>query len=161
MQETPMKLHPTRLAFLKYYAGAVVALIVWYALYANVLGLERSVIELYGPYVILLVVVAFILVVAAEVHVLTDAYAITDRGMTQRVGILSIKESSVTWDRVADVQMHQSFFERILGIGTIVVQSSGGDEEPEVLMRSVGGAVRVKQTIDDKIHESKAPRQAA
>ena len=64
-----------------------------------------------------------------------------------RKGILS-KSITEVWHRdVRNVQLHQTFFQRITGVGTIGV-SSAGQNEIEIKVRGIPDPDQVKTLID-------------
>src|SRR5205807_4906119 len=78
-------------------------------------------------------------------------YTITDQRLTIRTGLFS-RDVHETWlDHVVDVQSRQTMLERLLGIGTIDVDTAGGADydfclrgvtEPREIARAVTGALR-------------------
>lgn len=156
-----MRLHPSRLAFVKSYIVAVLLVLLWFVLFYNPLGLNLTQLVPYRAYTFVALLLGILLAVSAEIRLIIDTYVITDFRITERVGLLSIRESSVHWDRIADVRLTQSFIERILGIGTIKIESTGGNEAPEVTLKSIRRVVKIKELIDQKMLEWKGggPRQ--
>ena len=153
MPETVLfRMHPTRLAYIRSYLGSMVLVLSWYVLFANVFSLP---IQPYRNYTFALLILGVLLAVVTEVRVKTETYTITDYRITERRGILSIRESSVHWDRIADVSLEQSVIERPFGIGTITIESTGGNEAPEITLRYIRRVAETKNTIDQKMLEWK------
>jgi uncharacterized membrane protein YdbT with pleckstrin-like domain len=55
-------------------------------------------------------------------------YTITDKRIVIRHGILSRSEHSAHIDRVQNVNTYQSFFERMLGVGTVDFDTAGSED---------------------------------
>jgi uncharacterized membrane protein YdbT with pleckstrin-like domain len=83
-------------------------------------------------------------------------YAITNRRLHIRRGILSRHIEETRLDRVQDVKVHQGIGQRILGIGTVDFDTSA---ESGAGFRFAGIATpdRVAQAVDRVIHEGDAP----
>lgn len=76
-----------------------------------------------------------------------ERITVTNLKTTQRKGLFS-KHTTEIWHRdVRNVQVHQSFFQRIFGVGTIAV-SSAGQGGLEIDFAGVPGPERVKKLID-------------
>lgn len=56
-------------------------------------------------------------------------YMVTNERLYIRRGILSKQEQQTRLERVQDVSTRQSFFERILGIGTVDFDTAGNDDD--------------------------------
>ena len=55
-------------------------------------------------------------------------YTITDRRIIIRKGILSRNERAAHIDRVQNVNLHQSFFDRLFGVGTLDFDTAGTED---------------------------------
>ncbi|MBI4017701.1 MAG: PH domain-containing protein [Candidatus Aenigmarchaeota archaeon] len=149
-----MKMNPTRLAFIKSYIGAAVLIAIWFVLYTGSIKILKLP-DLYRSYTFAALILAAALTAIAEIRTRLETYVLTDYRITERTGLLSVHESSVSWDRIADVQMHQSFIERLVGVGTIDIQSAGGDEVPEITLKRIRNVRGVKDLVDQRMLESK------
>ncbi|HLK42307.1 MAG TPA: PH domain-containing protein [Thermoleophilia bacterium] len=78
----------------------------------------------------------------------TTRYALTDRRIYIKVGLLSRTERSTNLDRIQNVEVAQSLFQRLLGIGSVEWATAGSDgadadftftgiEDPAALVRLV------------------------
>ena len=77
----------------------------------------------------------------------TTTLIITTKRTTLRRGILSRHQREVLHDRVQDVQVKQSFIDRMLGVGTLGLSTSS-DEGVEITVPDVPNVLRVRQVID-------------
>ena len=77
--------------------------------------------------VLLVVVVALwlILVVRRVLEWLTTQYVITNERVIFRAGILSRRGKEIPLEVVNDVSFHQSFLERLVGSGDLLIESAG------------------------------------
>jgi membrane protein YdbS with pleckstrin-like domain len=60
-------------------------------------------------------------------------YILTNRNLTVEVGILSKSRTDIPLSKVQDVTVKQSLFERLIGVGSVVVESAGASGRiPEI-----------------------------
>jgi uncharacterized membrane protein YdbT with pleckstrin-like domain len=77
---------------------------------------------------------------------LTTSYVITDRRIITRSGIFARHGRDMPLSRVNDVSFdHASIFERILGCGTLVVESAG--ERGQLVLRDVPHVEEVQRDV--------------
>jgi uncharacterized membrane protein YdbT with pleckstrin-like domain len=72
--------------------------------------------------------VLLISIVIGAIRRSTVGYEISDRRLYIRRGIFSRSEQHTTIDRIQNVEAHQSFLERLLGIGTIEFDTAATDD---------------------------------
>ncbi len=77
----------------------------------------------------------------------TTTLIITTKRTTLRRGILSRYQREVLHDRVQDVQVNQTFFDRMLGVGSLGLSTSS-DEGVEITVADVPHVLRVREVID-------------
>ncbi len=78
-----------------------------------------------------------------------------DANITFTVGILSTKTAVVPFARLTNVIVTRSFLERILGLGSIIIDTPGGSNIPEIDARQipyVAIEIIVDKTEGKKIH---------
>ena len=76
-----------------------------------------------------------------------DELRITSRRTVQRVGLLHKRTSEVLHAHIRNVTIDQTFWGRMLGVGTITISSSA-DEGDEISMSDVPRPEHVRETID-------------
>lgn len=77
---------------------------------------------------------------------LTTAYIITDRRVITRVGVIARLGRDMPLSRVNDVTFeHSSLLERVLGCGTLVVESAG--ERGQLVLRDVPKVEEVQRDV--------------
>src|SRR6267143_3296098 len=133
-EETLLVTRPTRLIALRYWTAMFVALILAgvfgfhvprffgsSALNYSVAGIDLGVIL--AGFFLFLALLAFL---AAELKRKTIRYIITDNKIIREDGILNKNTEMIPYTQLERVDLHQSFGQRILKIGTIVVDT--GDD---------------------------------
>lgn len=102
-----------------------------------------------------LVVVGLIMFVwSAAFHIRRNRthYILTSRNLTVEVGIFSKSYTHIPLDKVQDVTVRRSFLDRILDIGTIVVESAGvSGRIPEI---NVDHPVQICQEILSAVNDA-------
>lgn len=77
---------------------------------------------------------------------LTTAYVITDRRLITRVGVIARLGRDMPLSRVNDVTFeHSNLFERMLGCGTLTVESAG--ERGQLVLRDVPRVEEVQRDV--------------
>jgi membrane protein YdbS with pleckstrin-like domain/phage FluMu protein Com len=77
----------------------------------------------------------------------TTTLIITTKRTTLRRGILSRSQREVLHDRVQDVQVNQTFLDRMLGVGSLGLSTSS-DEGVEITVTDVPNVLHVRKVID-------------
>jgi uncharacterized membrane protein YdbT with pleckstrin-like domain len=141
--------HPSWRAVPAFYAGGLAAVVV-----AVVVGLVASGV---GLAVLLGVVVGALVVLAGLIKRMATRYVITSERLQIRRGILSRKTQETRVERVQNVNTDQSFFERILKVGTVDFDTAGTDDsefrfigvsDPSAVVRAVDRAQRAARRDD-------------
>jgi uncharacterized membrane protein YdbT with pleckstrin-like domain len=97
--------------------AAVVAVLVW----ADV---SRTVTVVVG------LVVLAVTVVWALLETIRWKYTITDRRVFVRHGLVSVNEQTARLERVQDLTLHQTLFDRLFGVGTLQIDTAGSEGGP-------------------------------
>ena len=103
------KLKPHPLAFLSYYLGAPFLVLLAFPLFG------------YPA-----VVPAILLVAAAEFMRRAETFYIAENGVTQEFRLLSRRTVFAPYARIQDVNVSQGIVARMLGVGTIKINTAGG-----------------------------------
>jgi uncharacterized membrane protein YdbT with pleckstrin-like domain len=154
-EQTLLVTRPTRLIALRYWASLVLALVLaalfgfrvpWR--FASTLpdpdlrGIELSTI-LAGLFVFL----AFLAFLAAELKRKSTRYVITDNKIIREDGILNKNTEMIPYTQLERVDLHQSFGERLLKIGTIVVDT--GDDTLKI--EKVRHPAKIQAMLSDRL----------
>ncbi len=154
-EQTLLVTRPTRLIALRYWTATVVALILAGVLFFRVpwrfapnfpnptVGPVESSTILAGLFVFF----AFIAFVAAELKRRTTRYIITDNKIIREDGILNKNTEMIPYTQLERVDLHQTLGQRILSIGTIVVDT--GDDVLKIEM--IRHPARVQELLSSRL----------
>jgi len=107
--------------------------------------------------VIIAVVVALVTVVWALLETIRWKYTITNRRVFVRHGLISVQEQTARLERVQDVTLRQSLFDRMFGVGRLAIDTAGSEggafefkalTEPTQVREILDAAVRQEQQHD-------------
>lgn|SRR3989344_3280130 len=91
-----------------------------------------------------------IIIILAELVRRGNTYYITDKRVIHEFTFLSRKISSCTYDKIQDIHLTQSLVERIVGVGTVHINTAG-THFIEIRFRGVKEPVSIKRMIEEKI----------
>ncbi len=92
-------------------------------------------------------VIALVSFLVWKIKTMGTALEITTRRSIERVGLLSKFTSEILHDDVRNIQITQSFRERLLGVGSIGI-SSAAQNEVEIVAKHVRNPDRIREVID-------------
>lgn len=104
--------------------------------------------------VVVAVAAAVLLIVFTVVPFLrwrTTLFVVTTRRVVVRTGVLARQGRDVPLSRINDITFSHSLFERILGCGTLVVESAG--ERGQVVLTEVPNVEQVQRTLYDLVEQ--------
>ncbi|HEX4834172.1 MAG TPA: PH domain-containing protein [Trebonia sp.] len=84
----------------------------------------------------------------------TTTYELTDRRLRMREGIVSRFGKDIPLSRITDVSFETSLWDRMLGSGTLVVESPG--EHGQVRLTEIPRVERLQSTIFQLVEEERA-----
>jgi uncharacterized membrane protein YdbT with pleckstrin-like domain len=85
----------------------------------------------------------------------TTTYNLTTTRIHVRTGIVSRQEHSAQLSRVQNVNVSQTMFQRMLGIGDVDWDTAGTEEaSSEFRFRGVDDPSRLSRIVDEKLHEA-------
>ena len=94
-----------------------------------------------------LVGIGFIIYLIWWLRTLSSTLTVTNQKTTLRTGLLSKNLDDVYHKDVRNIQVRQTFFERICGVGTIGI-SSAAQSDMEIVARGIPKPCRVKEIIE-------------
>jgi uncharacterized membrane protein YdbT with pleckstrin-like domain len=99
-----------------------------------------------------LIVVLFALArfVVRYIRWATTNIVLTNHRLILRAGVLSKSGREIPLERINDIAYHQSFFDRLIGSGDLIVESAG--ERGQETLRRVPDPTRVQQEIYRQMH---------
>lgn len=150
--------------------GVLGILVLWLVAVALIIGLFRYLFPDYMdaigvPLLVLVTVIAAIGLLALYWRYKTTRYVITAGRVYKSYGRLRFYLLQTTYDKVTDMQVHQSLFGRLWGFGTITLQTAGtglmldGIPDPLAMKQRIESArTRFLETL---VAEQRARRPAA
>ena len=82
----------------------------------------------------------------------TTQFVVTNERVVMRSGVLARQGRDVPLTRINDVSFSHTFFERVLGAGTLVVESAG--ERGQVTLTDIPHVERVQRTVYDLVDKA-------
>ncbi len=76
-------------------------------------------------------------------------YVFTNERVITRTGVFSRDMENIPLNRVSDVASHQSFFDRLIGSGTLIIESAG--ERGQEPLKEIPHVVRVARELHELI----------
>jgi uncharacterized membrane protein YdbT with pleckstrin-like domain len=117
--------------------AAVVAVLVW----ADVSKTVTLVVGL---------VLLAVTVVWALLETIRWKYTITDRRVFVRHGLVSVNEQTARLERVQDLTLRQTLFDRLFGVGTLQIDTAGSEGGP-LEFRALTEPTRVREILDSTV----------
>ncbi|HII14723.1 MAG TPA: PH domain-containing protein [Nanoarchaeota archaeon] len=131
-----LETHPHRWVYAAWYAVGVVLML---SLYGVVIGM---------PYFAFGALVGLLVIMMAGFLRRADRYYVTDKRVIHEYRLITRKVSSAFYNKVQDLHFTQGPFERLMGIGTIHINTSGGSGI-EITFKGITPAV--KRIIEEHI----------
>jgi uncharacterized membrane protein YdbT with pleckstrin-like domain len=146
------KFRPSRKAFLgEYILFIFVMLLSFTSLYPLIMsGLKNIVILATIAKIVFYVLfaVSIFLLVRVEFKVWSRLYALTNHRIMISKGIFTEKFTGAVYSKITDAGLEQSFWNKILNVGTIDVNTAGGDNM-ELVFEDISRPIDVKRKISD------------
>ena len=121
--------YPSRWIYLKYYLIGIILLLL--------------------PFPIAFRAIGIIPILIAELLKRGNRYIITTERVIHEYTFLSRSIRTAPYSQIQDIHLTQSFAERLVGIGTININTAGGPEM-EVIFKGVKKPLQVKKLIEEK-----------
>lgn len=93
----------------------------------------------------LVLVLAFVLVRVLQLRRME--YIATDRRVYARTGLVTTSVNQLTYDKITDIAYHQDLLGRLLGYGSVTLQTAGSNQAP-IKMIGLGDPLAAKETIE-------------
>jgi len=134
------KVRPSRRAFYIYYLLALPFLVAGTAVASGFLEVP----DLWGFSLrtnlsMILFIVVLLIIVIAELKRLSLQYILTNDRVLKRAGIFDKRIFYMPYHKIEKIELHQLWYERLLGIGTVIVDTGediielGGLGKPEIM----------------------------
>ena len=135
-----------------YILGALVVIIISYfadALLSDVLAINPGEIFLFISGITVIFIIAYILWI--EIYYRSFVYYIGEDELEIKRGVIRIDTTVVPYEKIQNINARMSWLERILGISTIIIETAGGYEQPEIVLPGVSNAEEVVSHILEKV----------
>ena len=105
---------------------------------------------LFGAILIVFMGIGLLIIIITELVRRGNKYYVTDKRVMHDFTFLSRKVSSAMYEKIQDIHFTQGIIERIVGIGTIHINTAG-TTFIEIKFKGVENPVSVKRIIEDKM----------
>lgn len=129
-----LETHPHRWVYAAWYAVGVVLML---SLYGIVIGI---------PYLAFGAFLGLLVIILAGLLRRADKYYVTDKRVIHEYRLITRKVSSAFYSKIQDLKFTQNLIERVLGIGTVHINTAGG---AEVEISFKGITPHVKRVIEE------------
>lgn len=85
-------------------------------------------------------------------------YAMSEDRLFTSVGFLNIKDDEILLYRVRDIDTSRNLWQRLFGVGTVVVMSSD-KSMPTLMLKNIKDPIAVKEMIHEQVEEMKIRRR--
>jgi membrane protein YdbS with pleckstrin-like domain len=102
----------------------------------------------------ILFIFAIFLFIKYELKTFYERYAITNHRVIRSIGIIHEDFKGTTYRFIADVFLYQSFIDKILGIGKIIIKTTGEDKTGNIELVAVSDYLKIKNIIHNYIISS-------
>mgnify|MGYP003293528594 CR=1 FL=1 len=85
-------------------------------------------------------------------------YSLSEDRLFISEGFLNIKDDEILLYRVKDIDTHRSLWQRLFGVGTVIVASSD-KTMPNLVLKNIKNPVFVKELIHKRVEEMKIKRR--
>ena len=85
-------------------------------------------------------------------------YALSEDRLFVSVGFLNIKDDEILLYRVRDIDTSRNLWQRLFGVGTVVVMSSD-KSMPNLVLKNIKNPVDIKELIHEQVEEMKIRRR--
>ena len=142
--------HPSWRSLGLFYAKGLLAVLLAGVIAGVVTRISASHVQ--AGWVAAAVVLAFlVLVLVGQILRIGTTYSITNQRLTIERGILSRDVHQTRLERIQNVNLSQSLFERLLRIGTVEFDTAG-ESQFDFSFRGVGDPRRIVRTVDRALH---------
>jgi uncharacterized membrane protein YdbT with pleckstrin-like domain len=148
-------LHPHWISVVKPAAAAVALLVV--AVVVALVTPDSSGWNLAQWIVVALAVVVGLSVIPSLVRWRSTSYVITSHRVMVRRGVLTKSGKDITLSKITDVSFRQSVLDRLIGAGSLHIESAG--DSPDEDLQSVPNSDEVQQLINRLIEEDDLRRR--
>lgn len=81
-------------------------------------------------------------------------YTLTDRKLVLKTGLLTTTEDDILLYRVRDTSLRRTIWQKLFGLGSILVASSD-QSRPELVIHNIRGVREFKELLDERVEEER------
>ena len=85
-------------------------------------------------------------------------YAMSEDRLFTSVGFLNLKDDEILLYRVRDIDTSRNLWQRLFGVGTVIVMSSD-KSMPTLVLKNIKDPIAVKEMIHEQVEEMKIRRR--
>ena len=85
-------------------------------------------------------------------------YGLSEDRLFMSIGFFSVRDEEVLLYRIRDISVRRTLWQRLFGVGTIIVSSSD-KSTPTVVLKNVKCPLEVKELIHENVEETKSKRR--
>ena len=102
-------------------------------------------------------IVAFVTLVWGLLETIRWKYTVTSKRVISRHGLISVTEQTARLERVQDLTLHQSLFDRMFGVGRLTIDTAGS-EGGALEFRALENPAAVRDLLEEAVRgEHQAP----
>jgi uncharacterized membrane protein YdbT with pleckstrin-like domain len=98
--------------------------------------------------------IAAVTIVWAFLETIRWKYAITNRRIVVRHGLVSINEQTARLERVQDITLHQTLFDRMFSVGRLQIDTAGSSGGP-LEFKALVDPTRVREVLDAAVRQER------
>ncbi|HSK16361.1 MAG TPA: PH domain-containing protein [Gaiellaceae bacterium] len=80
-------------------------------------------------------------------------YTVTERRVFVRHGLISVNEQTARLERVQDLTLRQSLLERLLGVGSLEIDTAGSEGGP-LVFKALLNPAEAREVLDSAVHRN-------
>ena len=103
-----------------------------------------------GITLIVFAVIAVVVLVWTILETIRWKYTVTNRRVFVRHGLVSVHEQTARLERVQDVTLHQTLFDRIFGVGKLQIDTAGSTGGP-LQFRALLAPTEVREVLETAV----------
>jgi uncharacterized membrane protein YdbT with pleckstrin-like domain len=103
-------------------------------------------------------IVALVTVVWAFLETLRWKYTITNRRVFVRHGLITIREQTARLERIQDVTLHQTVFDRLFGVGRLLIDTAGSSGG-SLVFKALLEPTKVREILDAAVRAEQHPSE--
>jgi uncharacterized membrane protein YdbT with pleckstrin-like domain len=112
-----------------------------------------------GTALIVTAIVAVVVLVWTMLETIRWKYTITNHRVFVRHGLVSVTEQTARLERVQDITLHQTLFDRLFGVGKLQIDTAGSSGQP-LEFKALVDPGRVREVLDTAVRAERREEDA-